>query len=136
MNTAPAFRLSTPRALERDEQAALFKFAQVAARNDPRWELLNANLNGLYTTPQQARLAKMCGMKAGIPDLDLPVACQGYHGLRIELKRRGGTPCDVRPSQSRWLERLNEQGYYATVAYGWEHAVTLIRAYLYQEAMP
>ncbi len=132
--TAPAFRLSTPRALERDEQAALFKFAQVVARHDPRWALLNASQNGLHTSPQQAKRAKACGMKAGYPDLHLPVPNPRYHGLYIELKRRGATPCHVRPEQLWWLEQLNALGYLATVAYGWEHAVTIIRAYLHEES--
>lgn len=131
-----AFRLSAPRALERDEQAALFRFAHIAARHDPRWTLLNASQNGLHTTPQQARRAKACGMKRGIPDLCLPVPSSGYHGLYLELKRRGATACHVTPEQSWWLAQLNAQGYAAQVAYGWEHAVALIRAYLYEEPMP
>jgi hypothetical protein len=63
----------------------------------------------------------------------LPVPAKGFHGLYIELKRTGGTPCDVRPEQSAWLEALNGHGYRAVVAYGWEEAVGLIKAYLCSE---
>jgi hypothetical protein len=125
------FRLTAPPPpKEREEQAALFRWAALAARRDPRLHLLNASQNGLRTSPQQARRAKACGMKAGVPDLDLPVACQGYHGLRIELKRKNGVPSDVSEAQQDWLQRLREQGYRAEVCYGWEAAQQVILDYL------
>lgn len=125
-----AFRLRARRALEHEEQAALMQWAAIEARRDPRLVLLHASQNGLRTTPAMARQAKRCGLKAGVPDLFLPVAALGYHGLFVELKRVGGTPCDVRPEQSWWLEQLNAQGYLATVAYGWQDATAMIRRYL------
>ncbi len=111
------FKLSRYRALEHEEQTALFAWAKVEARRDPRLELLYAVPNGT-------------GMKAGVPDICLPVPAHGFHGLYIELKRTGGTPCDVKPEQSRWLERLNLQHYRAVVAYGWEDAMNYIQQYL------
>lgn len=125
------FRLTAPPPpKECDEQTALFIWAALAARTDPRLHLLNASQNGLHTSPQQARRAKACGMKAGVPDLDLPVSCQGYHGLRIELKRRRGVPSDVSAAQQWWLQQLREQGYRAEVCYGWESARQVITEYL------
>jgi hypothetical protein len=126
------FRLTARRPLEHEEQSALFAWAKVEARRDPRLELLHASQNGLRTTSALARRAKACGMKAGVPDLCLPVPmpAKGFFGLFIELKRTGGTPCDVRPEQSWWLAALNQQGYRAVVAYGWEEAVAMIKAYL------
>lgn len=128
---APRYRLTMPPpALERQEQAALFRLAENRARRDPRWSLLNASLNGLPTTIPQAVLAKKCGMKKGYPDLFLPVAARGYHGLFIELKRKDGTPSDVTLEQRAWLDRLSVQGYRASVAFGWEDAANQITAYL------
>jgi hypothetical protein len=126
------FRLTDRRALEHEEQAAIFAWAKIEARRDARLELLHASQNGLRTTPAMARRAKACGMKAGVPDLCLPVPMpsKGYHGLYLELKRTGGTPCDVRPEQSWWLTQLGLQGYCVTVAYGWEEAVGFIKHYL------
>lgn len=126
----PSFRLTAPCALEREEQAALFRYAALQSRRDSRWSLLNSSQNGMRTTPAQARWAKACGMRKGFPDISLPVPSHGYHGLFIELKRRGATECAVRPEQREWLAQLAGQGYAAQVAYGWEHAIEVISAYL------
>jgi len=125
------FKLKAPRALEHQEQTALFQYAAIQARNDPRWDLLNASQNGLSASSiHQARLAKACGMKKGFPDVSLPVPAGGYHGLFIEMKRKGGVPSDVSPEQREWLARLSEQGYWTTVAFGWADAVAQIQQYL------
>lgn len=68
------------------------------------------------------------GVKAGVPDLCLPVARGQYHGLYIELKRqRGGRTSD---HQSEWLDALSAQGYKAALCYGWEQAAKTIIEYL------
>lgn len=127
------FRLTPRRALEHEEQAAIFAWARIEARRDPRLELLHAIPNGMAVSSiAEASRAKRTGRKAGVPDMCLPVPAKGFHGLYIELKRTGGTPCDVRPEQSRWLEQLNGHGYRAVVAYGWEEAVAMIKAYLHE----
>jgi hypothetical protein len=125
------FRLTARRPLEHEEQTALFQWVKIEARRDPRLELLHAIPNGMAVSSiAEASRAKRAGRKAGVPDLCLPVPSNGYHGLYIELKRTGGTPCDVRPEQSRWLAALNGHGYRAVVAYGWEEAVGEIQNYL------
>lgn len=126
-----AFKLTAPRALESAEQAALFVYAGMQARNDPRWELLNASQNGMRASSiQQAARAKKCGMKKGYPDVFLPVASGGWHGLFIEMKRKNGVLSDVTKEQHQWIWRLIEQDYQAVVAFGWEQAVALIHDYL------
>lgn len=128
---AAAFRLAAYHALEEQEQAALFRFAAIQARSDPRWSLLNASQNGLAASSKAAAArAKACGMKKGFPDVSLPVPASGYHGLYVEMKRKDGVPSDVKPEQREWLARLNAQGYRAEVAYGWAHAVEVITDYL------
>jgi HAMP domain-containing protein len=125
------FRLTARRALEHEEQTALFAWAKVEARRDPRLELLHAIPNGMAASSiAEASRAKRTGMKAGVPDICLPVPAHGFHGLYIELKRTGGTPLDVKPEQSLWLERLNLQHYRAVVAYGWQDAMNYIQQYL------
>lgn len=126
------YRLSRPATpLEHQEQAALFQYAAIAARQDSRWGLLFAVPNGMTgQSMAMAVKAKKAGMKRGVPDVCLPVPSGEYHGAFIELKRVDGTACHVSPEQSAWIERLNGQGYYATVAYGWREAVVLIEAYL------
>lgn len=52
------------------------------------------------------------GLKSGVPDLCLPVARSGYHGLYIELKAGKNKPTD---NQLAWLEVLEAQGYKTAV---------------------
>lgn len=131
MNEPRPFKMAAPVALEWEEQAALFRFAQVEEQRDPRWKMLSANQNGLPASSiQEAARAKKCGMKRGFPDLTFPVPSQGYHGLFIEMKRQNGRHADVSIEQRQWLSDLTEQGYLAVVAFGWEHAALIIHRYL------
>lgn len=92
-------------------------------------------LNLLYHVPNggsrhkaEAGRLRAEGVKAGVPDLCLPVARGQYHGLYIELKRqRGGRTSD---HQSEWLDALSAQGYKAALCYGWEQAAGTIIEYL------
>ena len=88
----------------------------------------------LYHVPNEGKrdartgkILKQTGMKVGVPDLCLPVARGPYHGLYIELKTYVGKPSH---EQQWWIKRLNEQDYYAVIAYGWDKAVEILQAYL------
>jgi len=70
---------------------------------------------------------KAAGVRAGVPDIFLPVKCGQYSGLFIELKVKDGKPS---PEQENWLTYLNEAGYYAMVAHGWIEAVATLENYL------
>ena len=67
-------------------------------------------------------------MKSGVPDICLPVARGGYHGLFIELKRQHGNT--TTKNLDTWLADLREQGYATAVAYGWEQAAQIITDYM------
>jgi hypothetical protein len=68
------------------------------------------------------------GLRSGVPDLCLPVARGGWHGLYIELKRQdGGRLTDA---QRGWLEALSEEGYRAVLCRGFDEASEVILAYL------
>lgn len=73
-----------------------------------------------------ARL-KQSGLKAGVPDVCLPVAHGPYIGLYIELKVKPNKPTD---NQKRWLRALRSAGHCTAVCYGWEEAKNLIEDYL------
>lgn len=126
------YRLQRPATpLEHQEQTALFQYAAIAARQDARWGMLFSIPNGTSAASvATAAKSKRTGLKRGVPDVCLAAPSGQYHGAFIELKRVDGTACHVSPEQSAWLERLNGQGYYATVAYGWREAVVLIETYL------
>jgi hypothetical protein len=68
------------------------------------------------------------GLKGGVPDICLPVARGGHHGLYIELKRIKNSR--VTEEQLKWLENLAGQGYVAAVCRGADEAIDLITRYL------
>ena len=131
MSTKPRqFRLKAPHVLERVEQEALFRWATTMETKEPRLRLLNASLNGVRLAVHQAVMAKKGGMKKGYPDVFLPVAAMGYHGLFIEMKRKDGRASDVKKEQRAWLRDLEVQGYRGLVCFGWEEAAEAIARYL------
>ncbi len=112
---------------EEAEQAAIFKWAEYEKRKYPELELLYHVPNGGKRDAKTAAILKRCGVKAGVPDLVLPVARCGYHGLYIELKVGKNR---TSKNQDRWLENLNAQGYKAVVCYGFNETTNMILRYL------
>lgn len=101
-----------------------------AALHEHKWpelRLLHAVPNGGHRHPAVARAMKDEGVKRGVPDLDLPVARGGYHGLRIELKAGRNKATE---EQSEWIAALRAEGYRAEVCVGWEAAMGVIVDYL------
>lgn len=119
---------AVPAPLESQEQKALFNWAFFIKRKHPEIDLLFAIPNGGRRDQVEARHLKEQGVKAGVPDLFLPVARGIWHGLFIELKRQKGGR--VSEAQQKWLYALTRQGFYATVACGWQEAAALIEEYL------
>ena len=118
-------------AREDQEQATLFRWAQLQAGMHPELQLLMHIPNGGKRNAAEAARFKAEGVKAGVPDLLLPVARQGKHGLWIELKRRQGGR--LSENQSEWLEALSSQGYRTEVCCGWEEASRVLLNYLTAE---
>ncbi len=110
---------------EHDNQVALFSWAAYDKR--PELGLLYAVPNSAKRSPRQGAWMKAEGLKAGVPDIVLPVARGGYHALYIELKVKGRKPT---PDQLGWQARLNEAGNLAIVCYGWTEAREVIERYL------
>jgi hypothetical protein len=84
--------------------------------------------NGSNKSKASAGKFKAEGLRAGIPDLFIPIARNGYHGLFVEMKRIGGP----KPSKAQisWLAKLVASGYRAGVCYGADEAMGLISGYL------
>ena len=94
----------------------------------PELALLHHVPNGMFRHKATAAKLKRLGVKAGVPDLSLPVSRGGFHGLWIELKReKGGT---VSTAQSEWIAALIEQGYRVGVCNGFDAAKALIERYM------
>ena len=94
----------------------------------PELALLYAIPNGGKRSIKTARMLKATGVKAGVPDMCLPVPRYPYHGLYIELKRRKGGR--VSEKQSEWLHDLRKEGYKTCVCYGSDEAIQVIEEYL------
>ena len=124
--TIPA-RVTVYASSEHDEQVALFEWAALHAGRCPELGLMFAIPNGGKRDPVTAVRLRDEGVKPGVPDVYLPVARQGWHGLFIELKWGKNKTTD---RQNEWLDRLMEQGYLAVVCYGWAEAVDVIMDYL------
>lgn len=110
----------------------------------PALDWLFAIPNGGKRDPITAARMKAEGVKAGVPDIMLPVS-RGwfqYHapdqiwtGLFIELKKPSAKPKrsgagGVAENQSEWHAYLVSQGYRVVVAYGWEDAAKAIQEYM------
>ena len=94
----------------------------------PELGLLYAIPNGGKRAIKTAIALKAQGVKSGVPDMCLPVARGGYHGLYIELKRQKGGV--VSETQKSWITALAEQGYKAVVCRGADEAIGTIKEYL------
>ena len=70
---------------------------------------------------------KRMGMRRGFPDLFIPQARKGFHGMFVELKR--DITCKPTKEQLHWIAKLNSAGYYATVCYGADAAIREIKNY-------
>ena len=114
--------------VEAQEQEWLMSWAALRAAAHPELRLLYHIPNGGKRTKTEARRFCAQGVKPGVPDLCLPVARRGYHGLYIELKRRKGGR--VSAAQRDWLCYLGEQGYFAVTCSGWQAAAETICRYL------
>ena len=122
------YRLDT----EAGAQEAIFSWCDIMRGTYPELKLLHHIPNGGQRNKATAIALKRQGVKAGVPDLMLPVSRLGYHGLYIELKKSDHTN---RPTklQREWLEALEQQGYFTAVCYGYDEAVQKLTEYLESE---
>ena len=123
--------LPLPVPTEAEEQIALFEWAALQSGRFPELALLYHVPNGGSRNKIEAARLRAQGVKSGVPDLCLPVARGGNHGLYIELKRqRGGR---IGEEQVRWINGLLKQGYAAAICKGWQEAADVIIDYLRRE---
>lgn len=90
-----------------------------------RW--LFAIPNGGLRHKATAANLKREGVLKGVPDLFLPVARGGFHGLFLELKRPGGK---LTQEQTNFLLDARRAGYAAHIAYSFEEAQTYLQTYI------
>ena len=90
--------------------------------------LIFAIPNGGHRHPAVAAKLKAEGVRAGVPDLMLPVARRGYHGAFLELKVSPNKPTE---QQLAWIRNLRAEGYLCHVVWdSVDEAMGLIEWYL------
>lgn len=118
-----------PAVSEDTEQAQIIYWCRVMSAAHPELELIYHVPNEGKRSRAAAGKQSAIGLRSGVPDLVLPVARLGYHGLYIELKAVGGRVSD---NQIDWLERLSREGYAVAVCYGAEEAIAMLTDYIKQ----
>ena len=112
---------------ESETQARIFFFFSVMRGKYPGLDLMYHVPNGGSRNKIEAANLKRQGVKAGVPDICLPVPRGGYHGLYIELKEGRNKATE---KQLEWIAELARQGYVAVVCTGFDAAVQEIVRYL------
>ena len=116
--------MRSPEALE---QTRLIRWCRERAFIVPELALVFHIPNGGKRNATEAAHLKAQGVLAGVPDLFLPVARHGKHGLWIELKIKPNRPTEA---QKAWLGEMTAQGYGAVVCYSAEEAEAVLMDYL------
>lgn len=115
---------------ETTEQINLFNWARSIESFVPELKLMYHIPNEGKRSNGTGALLKAAGMKAGVPDIHLPVARNGYTGLYIEMKYGKNTPSK---EQKEFMVGLLQEGHKVEVAYSMQQAREVIRKYLQRE---
>lgn len=82
--------------------------------------------NGGGRDAREGAKFKRMGVKAGVPDVVLPMARKSFYGLVIELKSPGGK---LTESQSEWLEWFKRNNWTTKICYSCEEAQAFVMDY-------
>lgn len=108
------------------EQKTLFSWAKY----NPKLKWMFAIPNGGKRDPKVGYIMKLQGVKPGVSDIFLPIANKGYHGLFIEMKRKGNK---TSPDQKSFIASMTENGYMCLVCFSAQEAMENINIYLRRE---
>ncbi len=121
------------RHLEDQEQLALMKWAQLVTVNDRTlFDHLIHVPNGGWRSPIEAARFKGMGVKAGVPDILLPVRTSQYGAGWWELKVGQNKPTE---QQLQWHALLRACGHYVQTYWHWGEAAKDILRYLEKGSM-
>lgn len=110
--------------MELDEQINVVTWCEI--EGIPVFHIVNEG----QRTPWAGKKLVAAGLRKGVPDLCIPIACGGYHGLYIEMKYGKNK---LTESQKEWLRLLKRNGYATYVAHSFEEARAAITTYLNQK---
>lgn len=89
--------------------------------------------NGGTRNKAEASRLKSQGVKAGVPDVFIPIPCGQYHGLWIEFKKPGlenRKNGGLRDDQVEYRDYLLSQNFGYFVAYSYLQAIDVVVQYL------
>lgn len=112
---------------ESAEQIALFRWADFMQNKYPGLDMMFHIPNGGKRSKTEAARFKHEGVKAGVPDIFLPVPKQNFHGMFIEMKVGKNKTTE---NQKEWIKKLKQNNYYVVVCYDWETASKEIENYM------
>ena len=112
---------------EQNEQITFIRWCEVMGATVPDLRRIYHIPNGGKRGKVEAAIFKAMGVRAGVPDLFLPVASGNKHGLYIEMKADKGKPTE---NQLDWLEYLARAGYEVAICYDWMRAADTTVRYL------
>ena len=101
-------------------QEAYFQWAALHVRKYPELEALYHVPNGSNKGKAGGAIFKRQGLKAGVPDVCLPVPTANGAGLYLEFKTKIGRVSD---SQKEWIERLRRYGHKVEVVRDTDEAI-------------
>lgn len=130
----PVWRPAQPATGREDEhQTALTNWARMMRTQYPALRLYHHIPNGGLRDKRTAARLIGQGVHSGAPDVFIPAARGGYHGIYIELKTGTNKPT---PNQNEFMSGAMAEGYYCAVCYGWPCAAAVIEDYLHMGAIP
>lgn len=115
---------------EHSEQVALFEWAEwmINTGKYPELKWMFAVPNGGLRHKATAAKLKAEGVKAGVPDILLPVkSIWNETGLAIEMKFGKNK---TTKNQDKWLAGLKELGWRVAICYSFEEAQETIESYI------
>lgn len=130
----PVWRPAQPVIGREDEhQTALTNWARMMRTQYPALTLYHHIPNGGLRDKRTAARLIGQGVHSGVPDVFIPAARGGYHGIYVELKTGANNPT---PNQNEFMSGAMAEGYYCAVCYGWPCAAAVIEDYLHMGAIP
>jgi len=118
---------------EHDEQAAVIDWARRHEMRHPELYWLHSSLNGIVIPAPPATRARIInhmkaeGMRKGVPDLSLPLARRGFHGMYIEMKAENGK---LTPEQKDFMAYAEAAGYLDSVCFSADDAIDQLKWYI------
>lgn len=118
---------------EEEEQKTVISWCRIQESRWPELRLIYHVPNEGKRSKTTAAAEKAMGLKAGVPDLFLPVKTVWWPGLYVEMKALDGK---VSMEQEEFMTAVGKQGYCCCACWGADAAIGLIERYLKGRQFP